>query len=236
MRRSTQMGGSKMKISAIIFSLAVFLGTSAFAYEVDEAKIKTPQDALNALIEGNERFVSGNTLNQDFKKQIEKTAGGQAPYAAVLSCLDSRVPPEILFDQGIGDLFVGRVAGNIEDIHMIGSFEFAKVVVGTKILVVMGHTSCGAVKGACADVKLDNLTHLLSEIRPAVELVETRHPNTDVCADPHVDEIAEENVIRTIKDIRAKSQAITDLEEKGDLIVVGAMYDVSTGKVRFLEI
>ena len=229
------MGGTTVKHLAFTLSVALFLSTSAFGYEVDEAKIKTPQDALNALIEGNERFVSGNTLNQDFKKQIEKTSSGQAPYAAILSCLDSRVPPEILFDQGIGDLFVGRVAGNIEDIHMIGSFEFAKVVVGTRILVVMGHTSCGAVKGACADVKLDNLTHLLSEIRPAVELVETRHPNTDVCADPHVDEIAEENVIRTINDIRAKSQAITELEAEGKLMVVGAMYDVSTGKVSFLE-
>lgn len=225
-----------MKFFAISFSLAVLLSTSVFADEVDESKISTPQEALQALIDGNERFVSGETLDQDFKEQIEKTSTGQAPYAAVLSCLDSRVPPEIVFDQGIGDLFVGRVAGNIEDIHMIGSFEFAKVVKGTKLLVVMGHTSCGAVGGACANVKLDNLTHLLSEIRPAVELVQTRHPNKDVCVTPYVDEIAEENVIRTIKDIRAKSQAISDLEEEGRLMLVGAMYDISTGAVRFLEI
>ena len=223
-----------MRIAVVL--LYLFAASAAFAYEVDEAKIKTPQDALQALIDGNERFVSGNTLNQDFKRQIEKTSGGQSPYVAVLSCLDSRVPPEIVFDQGIGDMFVGRVAGNIEDIHMIGSFEFAKVVVGTKLLVVMGHTSCGAVGGACQDVKLDNLTHLLSDIRPAVELVQTRHPNKNVCADPHVDEIAEENVIRTVKDIRSKSQAISELENEGKLKVVGAMYDVSTGEVTFIDI
>jgi carbonic anhydrase len=223
----------------LVVSLFAFLSSISFAYEVDEvdeADIKTPQDALQALKDGNKRFVSNKPLNQDFLKQIEKTSSGQAPYAAILSCLDSRVPPEIVFDQGIGDVFVGRVAGNIEDINMIGSFEFAKVVKGTKLLVVMGHTSCGAVGGACQDVKLDNLTHLLSDIRPAVELVQTRHPNENICVDPHVDEIAEENVIRTVKDIRAKSQAISELEAEGKLLIVGAMYDVGTGEVTFMEI
>ncbi|ANM32183.1 hypothetical protein ABI59_10070 [Acidobacteria bacterium Mor1] len=208
--------------------------TLALGYEVDESKIKTPQAALEALKAGNERFVSGKPLNQDYARQIEKTKGGQQPYATILSCLDSRVPPEILFDQGIGDLFVGRVAGNIEDIHMLGSFEFAKEVVGTRLLVVLGHTSCGAVKGACQNVKLDNLTHLLSEIRPAVAAAEAANPGKDVCEGALVDQVAAENVLRTVHDIREKSQIIVELERKGKLKVVGAMYDISTGRVTFL--
>ncbi len=223
-----------MKVTLLIFLAAMLSSVEALGFEVDESKIATPDDALAALIAGNERFVSGNPLNQDFARQIEKTSLDQAPYATVLSCLDSRIPPEIIFDQGIGDLFVGRVAGNIEDIHMLGSFEFAKYVEGTKLLVVMGHTSCGAVGGACENAKLGSLTHLLAEIRPAVELVQSRHPERDVCQKPHVDEIAEENVRRTIRDIREKSQVIADLEAEGKLEVVGAMYDISTGEVRFL--
>jgi carbonic anhydrase len=221
--------------TTVIATVIALASLAAFGFEVDEAKIKTPQQALEALKKGNERFVSGKPLNQDFLKQIEKTKGGQQPYATILSCLDSRVPPEILFDQGIGDLFVGRVAGNIEDIHMLGSFEFAKEVVGTKLLVVLGHTSCGAVIGACQNVKLDNLTHLLSEIRPAVAAVEAAHPGKDVCAKPTVDLVAEENVRRTVQDLREKSAVLADLEAEGKLMVVGAMYDISTGKVRFLE-
>lgn len=223
-----------MKILATLLTLAL-AASSSHGYEVDESEIASPQDALEALMAGNERFVSGKPLRQDFQRQIEKTADGQAPYATILSCLDSRVPPEIVFDQGIGDLFVGRVAGNVEDIHMLGSFEFAKVVKGTKLLVVMGHTSCGAVGGACENVKLGSLTHLLAEIRPAVELVQARHPDEDVCAAAHVDEIAEENVVRTVRDIREKSQLIADLEREGELRVVGAMYDIATGEVRFLD-
>ena len=216
-------------------SLLLITSFAAFGFEVDESKIQTPQDALEALKAGNQRFVSGATLDQDFKKQIEKTKSGQAPYAVILSCLDSRVPPEIVFDQGIGDLFVGRVAGNIEDTHMLGSMEFATEVVGSRLLVVLGHTSCGAVIGACENVKLDKLTDLLSDIRPAVAAVEAAHPGEDVCHGPLVDLAAEENVRRTIRDIREKSQIIADREKQGKLMVVGAMYDVATGEVRFLQ-
>lgn len=203
--------------------------------EVDESTIATPADALQALQAGNARFLAGTPLRQDFQQQISKTAGGQAPYAAVLSCLDSRVPPEIVFDQGIGDLFVGRVAGNVEDTHILGSFEFAKVVKGTKLLVVLGHTSCGAVAGACENVKLGNLTYLLAEIRPAVDAIQSRHPGANVCAAPHLDAVAEENVRQTMRDIREKSTNIAELETAGQLQLVGAMYDVATGAVTFLE-
>ena len=216
--------------------LAILVSSPASAGEsVDETKISTPDEAIAALVAGNERFLSGSTLNQDFAEQIEATAGGQQPYASILSCLDSRIPPEIIFDQGIGDIFVGRVAGNVEDVNMVGSFEFASALVGTKVLVVMGHTSCGAVKGACADAELGNLTTLLGEIREPVELVEAEHPNTDVCVAPHVDHIAELNVQKTIEDIRAMSPVLAELEQEGKLKIVGAMYDIGTGKVTFLD-
>ncbi len=153
-----------MKLMLSLFTFLIM--SSASAFEVDESKITSPQAALDALIAGNERFVSGDVINQDFAKQIAKTSTGQKPYATILSCLDSRIPPEIVFDQGIGDVFVGRVAGNIEDVHMLGSFEFATELSGTKLLVVMGHTSCGAVGGACANAKLGSLTHLLTDIQP----------------------------------------------------------------------
>lgn len=212
------------------------LQMAAFASEgVDESAIASPEQALASLKAGNERFLSDATLRQDYRAQIANTAEGQQPYATILSCLDSRIPPEIIFDQGIGDIFVGRVAGNVEDVNLLGSFEFASAVVGTKLLVVMGHTSCGAVKGACSDAELGNLTALLGEIKPAVDHLKAAHPNEDVCASPHLDHIAEDNVRRTITDIREKSVVLADLEKAGKLKIVGAMYDVGTGKVTFLE-
>jgi len=214
----------------------LFLQPAQASEQVDEKEINTPDEALAALVAGNDRFLSGDVLDQDFHAQIAATAEGQQPFATVLSCLDSRIPPELVFDQGIGDIFVGRVAGNIEDVNMLGSFEFASAVVGTKLLVIMGHTSCGAVKGACADAQLGNLTDLLGQIRPAVELVKAERPNVDVCTTPHVDHIATVNVERTIKEIRQKSPVLSDLEKEGKLKIVGAMYDISTGKVTFLEV
>ena len=213
---------------------SLFISTIGMAFEVDESKITTPDEAIAALKAGNERFVTGNMINQDFSKQIEKTSGGQNPYAAILSCLDSRIPTEIVFDQGIGDIFVGRVAGNVEDINMIGSFEFASAIKGVKTIVVMGHTACGAVGGACQNAKLGNLTLLLNEIQPAVELVKAEHPNENVCDAPLVDDISQANVVKTINDIRAKSPVIVELEKEGKVKLVGAMYDVTTGKVTFL--
>jgi carbonic anhydrase len=207
---------------------------SISAFEVDESKITTPDEAIAALQAGNDRFVSGNTLEQDFGKQIEMTSGDQYPYATVFSCIDSRIPPEIIFDQGIGDIFVGRVAGNVEDINMIGSFEFAAALKGVKAIVVMGHTSCGAVGGACQNAKLGNLTLLLDEIKPAVELVRSEHPNENICAAPYVDDISKANVLKTIKDIRTKSTILDKLEKEGKIKLVGAMYDITTGKVSFL--
>jgi carbonic anhydrase len=223
-----------IKRTGMIVLASLFVSNMGMAFEVDENKITTPDEAIAALKAGNDRFVTGNTIQQDFGKQIEKTSGDQKPYAAILSCLDSRIPTEIVFDQGIGDVFVGRVAGNVEDTNMIGSFEFAAALKGVKAIVIMGHTACGAVGGACQNAKLGNLTLLLDEIQPAVELVKREHPNENVCQAPLVDDISEANVAKTINDIRAKSPVIAQLESEGKVKLVGAMYDISTGIVRFL--
>jgi len=223
-----------LKYTKSLALIALLSTSTVMAYGVDESKITTPDEAISALKAGNERFVSGNTITQDFARQIKDTSGDQHPYATILSCLDSRIPPEIIFDQGIGDVFVGRVAGNVEDINMIGSFEFSAALKGVKAIVVMGHTSCGAVGGACQNAKLGNLTLLLDEIQPAVALIRAEHPNENVCASPYVDDISEANVVQTINDIRAKSPVLADLEKEGKLKIVGAMYDISTGEVSFL--
>ncbi len=223
----------KSSAAALVLGLAISLNTNA-GESVDEAVITTPDEAIMALKAGNERFLSGNTLDQDFAAQIEATAGGQAPFAGILSCLDSRVPPEILFDQGIGDIFVGRVAGNVEDTKMVGSFEFAGALVNIKLLVVMGHTSCGAVQGACAGAQLGNLTALLDRIQPAIDVVAAEYPEGEICEAPLLDLVATQNVVQMIEDIRERSPVLVDLEAEGKIKIVGAMYDVSTGKVTWL--
>ena len=205
------------------------------ASEVNESQIKTPDEALKALQDGNKRFVSRQMLTQDFKAQKLKTAAGQTPYATVLSCLDSRIPPEIVFDQGIGDIFVGRVAGNVENRDMLGSFEFATQVVGTKALVVLGHTKCGAVIGACKGVELGNLTGLLGEIKPAIQTTKTKHKKVKEHSDKYHDLVSEENVRQTIADIRSGSPVMAKLESEGKLKIVGAMYNIDTGEVTWLK-
>lgn len=226
---------NRLLITAKLAFISLLAGGVHAAEQVDETAIATPDQALAALIAGNERFVSGRTLSQDYLEQVDQTRAGQQPYATILSCLDSRVPPEIVFDQGVGDIFVARVAGNVENVHMLGSFEFASAVVGTKLLVVMGHTSCGAVKGACADAQLGNLTALLAEIEPSVDAIRASHgPGQNVCEAPHVDHIAEDNVRRTIADIRAQSPVLAGLEQEGKLKIVGAMYDITSGRVTFM--
>src|SRR5262245_6392109 len=189
-----------------------------------------PAEALDTLKQGNGLFVSGAVATHDLKAQVKATAQGQYPFAAVLSCMDSRVPPEMVFDQGIGDLFVVRVAGNVVDTDDLGSLEYATKVVGSKLILVMGHTSCGAVKGAIEDVKLGNLTMLLDKIRPVVK---ASGPG-DVHDAAYVDRVAEANVRQTIREMREKSPTIRELSDSGKIGIAGAMYDVATGKVTFL--
>ena len=189
----------------------------------------TPAAALSRLKDGNARFVSNTAKRRDLPAKVLATATGQFPFAVVLGCMDSRSPIELVFDQGIGDVFGVRVAGNVVNDDELGSFEYA-VKVGAKLVVVLGHTSCGAVKGAIDDVKLGNLTGLLAKIRPSVAGAHCAGSNDDAC----VTKVAELNVRDAMKQIREKSPYLRKYLEEGKAGLVGAMYDVATGKVTFL--
>ncbi len=197
-------------------------------------KSLTPEKALQWLQEGNERFLAGQGARYDYNFQVEQTAGGQHPFAVILGCIDSRVPPEIVFDQGIGDVFSARVAGNFVNRDILGSMEFACAVAGTSLIVVMGHTACGAVKGACDGVELGNLTGLLAELKPAVESTPSG-PEEDRSSKnaSFVNRVAERNVQLTLQNILEGSEVLRTLFEEGKLGLVGAMYDVGTGRVEF---
>ena len=191
----------------------------------------TPDSALTLLADGNARFVAGTPARRDYSDQIRATAAGQYPFAVVLGCIDSRVPIETVFDQGIGDIFAARVAGNIVNTELLGSMEFACRLAGSKLVVVLGHTSCGAVKGAISSARLGNLTQLVQKIDPAVEAIEGER---DVDNAPYVDGVAEENVRMVIEEIRRESPVLATMEQEGEIRIVGAMYDVSSGVVRFI--
>ena len=196
----------------------------------------TPQEALQLLKQGNERFVSQKMTNRDLIKQVAATATGQYPFATILSCIDSRVSAELIFDQGIGDIFSARVAGNIVNTDLLGSIEFACKLAGTKIVVVLGHTACGAVKGACDDARLGNLTLLLSRIRAAVDAVsEPSETSQRTSKNAHfVNAVAKKNVVMTIENIRNQSPVLKEMEEVREISIVGAMYDISDGRVYWL--
>ena len=195
----------------------------------------TPQLILERFKQGNARFASGKSTQRSYVKQVKATAARQYPLAAVVSCIDSRAPAEILFDQGIGDLFNARVAGNIVNEDILGSLEFASKVEGAKLVVVLGHTSCGAIKGVCDDVKLGNLTGLLSKIKPAVDAVPKDGKERSSKNYAFVEMVAERNVRLTVQAIRDKSPVLKEMEQKGEIMIVGAMYDIATGKVTWYD-
>lgn len=192
-----------------------------------KAPIETIEDALKELKEGNVRFVDNKLVNTNYPEQIDQTKGGQKPHSVVLACMDSRVPPEIIFDQGIGNIFTIRVAGNIEDDNVLGSMEYAVEHAGSKLIVVMGHNHCGAVTGAVKDIKMGNLTQLVAQIKPAIKS-DPNDPNT-------VDYAAQNNVEITIKDIVAKSEIIKEMLHEKKIAIIGAFYDIETGHVSFKE-
>ena len=202
-----------------------------------EQKAMTPEAALADLKAGNERFVAGELTPRDFMAQAEATAaGGQFPKATILSCVDSRVPVEIIFDQGIGDVFVGRVAGNVEDVNMVGSFEFATKVAGSKVIVILGHTSCGAIKGAADGVELGNLTELLNDFdAPIARADEATEGEASSSNTEFLNRAIEENVRQTITDLLEQSEVISGLVDNGELLVVGAIYDLASGRVTWLD-
>jgi carbonic anhydrase len=195
----------------------------------------TPEMSLQNLKEGNKRFQNNVRLSRNLTEQVKETASGQYPYATVLSCIDSRVSSELIFDQGMGDLFSVRIAGNFSNEDILGSMEFACKLAGTKLVVVLGHTACGAVKGACDHARLGNLTALINKIEPAVEAVKEpldaslrNSKNIDF-----VNNVAEMNVQMTIENIRNQSPVLAEMETNNEIKIIGGMYDISNGKVTF---
>ena len=195
----------------------------------------TPDQAVQLLRDGNKRFVENTKINRNLMEQVNQTSDGQYPFATILSCIDSRVSAELVFDQGIGDVFSIRIAGNIINKDILGSMEFASKVAGTKAIVVLGHTNCGAVKGACDGVELGNLTHLLDKITPAMDLIDEpkekslrNSKNIDF-----VDAVANANVDRTVEMIRKNSPILAEMEQAGAIKIVSGMYDIQTGVVTF---
>ena len=203
------------------------------AIKAEQAAL-TPAQVLESLRLGNERFASGKTKSRDMLHDQRTTAAGQYPHAIVLSCVDSRGPAEIIFDAGLGDLFNARIAGNIADADLVGSMEFACALSGAKLVLVMGHTSCGAIKGACDKVELGNLTGLLEKIKPAVEAVRDVPGERNAKNTAFVEAVSETNVRLTMERIRELSPILRDLEKAGKIQIAGCIYDVETGRVRFL--
>ena len=195
-----------------------------------------PQDALQMLKDGNARFCQNLRADRDLLQQVNATADGQWPFAAIVSCIDSRASVELIFDQGIGDVFSARIAGNFVNDDILGSLEFACAVAGAKLVVVLGHSACGAIKGACDHVELGNLTQMLAKIAPAVDAIA---PDYDAEArnssnGEFVERVAHENVAQTVAAIAERSAVLRDMKENGDIDIVGGMYDISNGRVTFL--
>lgn len=199
----------------------------------DEQALLTPDGVIEGLKEGNKRFVEGDLTARDHTVQIRKTVDGQFPKAVILSCVDSRVPVEDVFDKGIGDIFVTRVAGNFVNEDILGSMEFGCKVSGSKVILVLGHEHCGAVKAAVDDVKLGNITAMLSKIRPAVESVAYDGDRTSKNAE-FVHMACESNIRKTIEDIRTNSPILKEMEDLGEIKIIGGVYDMDTGEVDFL--
>lgn len=194
----------------------------------------TPDQALKRLREGNVRFASGAVKKRNLPAGIKATGKGQYPFASVVSCIDSRAAPSMVFDQGVGDIFSASVAGNVLNDDIIGSLEFASKVAGSKLIVILGHTHCGAVKGACDNAQLGNLTQLLQKIRPAVQATPDTHGADRSSKNPHfVDAVAHTNVNLQVKQLLERSAVLREMAQKGEIKVIGAMLDVETGKVAF---
>lgn len=196
----------------------------------------TPQKAIQFLKEGNERFQNNLKANRNLLQQVNETKDGQFPFATILSCIDSRVSAELVFDQGLGDIFSIRIAGNFINQDILGSMEFACKLAGTKLVVVLGHTSCGAVKGACDHARMGNLTTLINKIEPAVYAV--NEPKDESLRNSKnldfVDAVAVKNVEMALENIKNQSVILKEMENNGEIAIVGAMYDISDGKVTFL--
>jgi len=229
-----------MKKYIITAMSAISLTTSGtFAQTTaEQQKAMSPDAVLTDLLEGNKRYVSGElkSTSADVAEARKVTSTGQYPKATILSCLDSRVPVELVFDQVIGDIFVGRVAGNIVNEDQIGSMEFATKLAGSKLVMVLGHTNCGAVKGACDGAELGNLTALLKKIQPAVDAVKPNEKGDHNSSNKKfVNNVVEKNVALTVAEIRKQSPVLVEMEKAGTIKIVGGVYDLESGKVTMLN-
>ncbi len=195
----------------------------------------TPSMALELLKDGNKRFVSNLKVNRNLLQQANETSDGQHPFAVILSCIDSRTSAELIFDQGLGDVFSVRIAGNILNEDILGSMEFGCKVAGAKIIIVLGHTKCGAVKGACDHVEMGNLTALLTKIRPAVDEETTTTENRNSSNAVFVENVAQLNVKRTVKSIMERSPILKEMIENKEIGIVGGIHDIATGEVSFFN-
>lgn len=191
----------------------------------------TPDKAIEILKEGNERFVNNLKANRNLLQQVNDTSNGQFPFATILSCIDSRTSAELIFDQGLGDIFSIRIAGNILNEDILGSMEFATKIAGSKVILVLGHTKCGAIAGACNHVEMGNLTTLLNKVKPAIEIENSTSENRTGSNEQFVYNVTNNNVKLTIDRIRKESSIIAELEETGKIKIVGGMYDIETGEV-----
>jgi carbonic anhydrase len=194
----------------------------------------TPISAQKILVEGNNRFIQNLKLQRDLQSQVSETNSGQFPFAVILSCMDSRVPVELIFDQGIGDIFNIKIAGNIINKDILGSLEYACKVAGAKIIVVMGHSNCGAVASACIDTELGNATSLLDKIKPAISIIK-ENKNEIISNDLYEEEVSIQNVKLSINRIKNESPIISEMLKNKKIGIIGAFYNINTGKVAFFE-
>jgi len=201
----------------------------------EQRELITPRIELNILQEGNNRFINNLKTNRNLLEQVNATRDGQWPFATILSCIDSRTSAELVFDQGLGDIFSVRIAGNIINTDILGSMEFACKIAGSKLIVVLGHSKCGAVKGACDHVEMGNLTELLAKLQPAVYQEKETLDNRNSENETFVENVSMINVKRNVRNIIERSFIIEQMVENGDVGVVGGMYDIETGKVHYYD-
>jgi carbonic anhydrase len=195
----------------------------------------TPQLALEILKEGNERFVNNIKVHRDLLEQVNETSSGQFPFAAILSCIDSRTSAELIFDQGLGDIFSIRIAGNILNDDILGSMEFACKLAGSKLIVVLGHTKCGAIAGACDNVELGHVTSLLNKVKPAIAIETETKAERNSGNKTFVDNVAKNNITITVQQVKEQSPLLREMEQSGEIRIIGGLYDLDTGKVTFYE-
>lgn len=203
-------------------------------HNIEDQRMLTPALALSFLKEGNKRFVNNLKGNRNLLEQVNETKDGQFPFAVILSCIDSRTSAELIFDQGLGDVFSIRIAGNVISDDVIGSMEFACKLAGSKLIVVLGHSKCGAITGACNGTKLGYLTNLLDKVNPSIAYVKENYADTDLKSIEGINLVSSRHVQQTIGEVLDQSHVLRDMHEKGEIALVGAFYNVETGEVDFL--